>query len=76
MRCRRCSGFILEDGEDNTRCLMCGFYPLNVPYPEAIRDAYDRIKCRNCRNPNVPGKTYCQQCLDVMKDYHKKKALA
>lgn len=74
MICSRCHGFVLEDG-DNTRCLLCGHYPLNVPYP-GMRDAYDRIKCRGCKNPNALGKTYCQHCLDVMNDYRKKKARA
>jgi hypothetical protein len=77
MRCPRCAGCLYDDGE-STRCINCGWMK-NEPYAEPIRDAYDRIKCRNCINKVVPGKTYCQSCLDYMNDYrkaHYKKVLA
>lgn len=71
MTCPRCASLLITQ-YDETRCYACGFYD-NPPYPESIRDPYDRIKCRNCANKNVPGKTYCQHCLDVMYDYRKAK---
>jgi hypothetical protein len=74
--CRRCGGFVQADGEEDTRCLICGDRPLNVPYPEPMRDAYDRIKCRNCVKKVVPGKGYCQSCLDYMVEWRKKKVRA
>jgi hypothetical protein len=75
--CRRCGGFVLADGEDNTRCLQCGDYPLNMPYPEPIRDAYDRKRrCCNCARFVEGAHRYCARCLVYFIEYQKKKARA
>jgi hypothetical protein len=74
MNCPRCSGLIVTQ-YDETRCLQCGWYD-NPPYAESIRDAYDKICCRNCKRKPVKGKSLCQSCLDYQVDYRKKQALA
>lgn len=65
-----CGGFVVHEFGD-IRCVSCGWRD-NPPYPEKIRDAYDKIKCRNCQQTPVKGKTYCQHHLDYMIDYHRK----
>jgi hypothetical protein len=55
------------------RCINCGNYPSNIPYPEPMRDAYDRKKCRNCVKKVVPGTGYCASCTTYMVEWRKKK---
>jgi hypothetical protein len=74
MRCPRCGGCLHTD-ETDVRCINCGWMK-NERYPEPMRDAYDRKKCRNCVKKVVPGTGYCASCAAYMVEYRKKKALA
>ena len=71
MRCPRCQGYLYTDCE-STRCLNCGNYPSNIPYPEPMRDAYDRTKCTNCQNTPRKGSRLCLACTEYNADYQVK----
>ncbi len=76
MRCVKCAGCIIE-GLEERFCINCGARPDNVPYPEIMRDPYDRLHCADCKEPPMRGHQRCQRHLDAMRDYNRrKKALA
>jgi len=66
MRCPRCAGFLIDDGETVSHCVNCGYYAY-PPYVEPFVSPrfLGTSACAICGEPRCKRSTLCRSCSIV-----------